>query len=252
MFLSIGFIQPHKGFDRAIRAFGRLGGTTGDGRPLRLDVVGSVRLEDPAYVEHVDTLRGLSDATPGTGLHLGYVSDEEFDRWIVAADVIVLPYRHIWSSGVIERAALYDRPVIVTRVGGLAAQARADTVVVETDDELAEAMRDAAGIEAPPRPGWDLDASVDRERVMAEIRARASRERPPALAASVSHPSASQPLRRLPPLPPPPATSARPGAALLKRLQRRLTGWQIDPLVAQVNRLREAAIETAERLETRS
>jgi hypothetical protein len=85
---------------------------------------------------------------------------------------------------------------------------------------------------------------------MAEVRARASRERSPRLTA-VAREAPSQPLRRLSPLPPPPPTSARPGAALLKRLQRRLTGWQIDPLVAQVNRLREATIETVERLETR-
>ena len=39
-FLSIGFIQPHKGFDRAIRAFAGLGPLSGD---ARLDIVGSVR-----------------------------------------------------------------------------------------------------------------------------------------------------------------------------------------------------------------
>ena len=36
-FLSIGFIQPHKGFDRAVRAFARVAG-------CRLFVVGSVRV----------------------------------------------------------------------------------------------------------------------------------------------------------------------------------------------------------------
>src|SRR3546814_3813969 len=52
----------------------------------------------------------------------GYVSDEEFDRWLVAADCLVLPYREIWSSSVIERAGIYGVPVIATDVGGLAAQ----------------------------------------------------------------------------------------------------------------------------------
>src|SRR5439155_159192 len=74
-------------------------------------------------------------------IHERYVSDEEFDRWIVAADVVVLPYRHIWSSGVMERAALYDRPVIATRVGGLEAQARPGTMIVDDDEELARAMQ---------------------------------------------------------------------------------------------------------------
>ncbi|HZC98754.1 MAG TPA: hypothetical protein VFA46_00695, partial [Actinomycetes bacterium] len=58
---------------------------------------------------------------------------------------------------------------------------------------------------------------------------------------------ASLPLRRLPPLGVAPPTSARPGASLLKRLVRRATAWQVDPLVAQVNALREVTIQALER-----
>ncbi|MHB8671365.1 MAG: glycosyltransferase family 4 protein, partial [Acidimicrobiales bacterium] len=135
MFLSIGFIQPHKGFDRAVRAFSGLGG-----RGCRLDVVGSVRVEEPEYLNHLEELEALAARTPGVRVHAGYVSDEAFDRWIVASDVVVLPYRHIWSSGVMERAGLYERPVVATRVGGLAAQARPGTVVVDDDEQLAAAL----------------------------------------------------------------------------------------------------------------
>lgn len=44
-------------------------------------------------------LRALVAATPGAMLREGYLSDETFDVWLVAADLVVLPYRHIWSSG---------------------------------------------------------------------------------------------------------------------------------------------------------
>lgn len=251
MFLSIGFIQPHKGFDRAIRAFGRLGAEW-----ARLDVVGSLRLDgDQVCLDHLEELRSLAAATPGATVHAGYVSDEKFDRWVVAADALVLPYRHIWSSGVMERAALYDRPVIVTRVGGLVGQARANTIVVDSDEELLDAMRAAAGLEAPPSPAWPLEGPVDRSLIMAEVQERASRER--ALPAGVgsggaraSRGRASLPLRRLPPLAHPSPTSARPGAGMVKRLERRLTAWQVDPIIDQVNRLREASIETADRLQS--
>lgn len=260
MFLAIGFIQPHKGFDRAIRAFARLqagpSSSQAAAATVRLDVVGSVRVDEPAYLQHLEELKLLAQRTPGAAVHTGYVSDEAFDRWLVASNAVVLPYRHIWSSGVIERAALYDRPVIMSKVGGLPAQARPDTVLIDTDDELAEAMAAAAGLETPPHPKWRLDGDgpVDRERVMAEVRARAARDRLAADSAvgggggtRVRH--ASLPLHKVPPLVAPAPTSARLGAGLLKRAQRRLTAWQLDPVITQVNRLRDAAIEAADRLE---
>ena len=41
----------------------------------------------------------------------------------------------------------------------------------------------------------------------------------------------------------PEARSARPGASALKRVVRRLTAWQVDPIIGQVNRLQQATIE---------
>jgi glycosyltransferase involved in cell wall biosynthesis len=138
LLLAIGFLQPNKGFDRAILAFGEL-------RPerARLYVVGSIWREDPTSVSHVAELRRLADGTPGVRLREGYLSDEDFDRWIVAADALVLPYRRGWSSNVMERGLLYDRPVIMTRVGGMAEQGtdRANVALVADDHELRSALR---------------------------------------------------------------------------------------------------------------
>jgi glycosyltransferase involved in cell wall biosynthesis len=140
--LAIGFLQPNKGFDRAIRAFGSVApeGT-------RLYVVGSVWREDAASVEHLAELRRLASETPGAELRDGYVSDEDFDRWIVASDALVLPYRHGWSSNVMERGLLYDRPVVMSRVGGMAEQGadRPGVTLVANDAELAEAVRRTVG-----------------------------------------------------------------------------------------------------------
>ncbi|MCU1452771.1 MAG: hypothetical protein JWN46_917, partial [Acidimicrobiales bacterium] len=168
VFLCIGFVAPHKGFDRAIRAFRGL-----DAHEASLHVVGSVRVDDPLANEHRRELERLAADVPGSHLHLGFVGDETFDRWIVAADTVVLPYRHIWSSSVVERAALYDRPVIATRVGGLADQlaARPDAVLVADDEALRAALRRAAG--AAPEAGgeeaarWVLDGPPTRAAVQA-------------------------------------------------------------------------------------
>lgn len=252
-FLSIGFIQPHKGFDRAVRAFSGLA-TAG----ARLDVVGSVRVEDPSFVRYAAELQELVDRTEGAHLHLGYVSDERFDRWLAACDVVVLPYRTIWSSGVIERAALYRCRVIATDVGGLSHQLadRDDVELVPDDDEaLAAALWRAVGREraAVTRGGWPEPGPRLRERVQQEVVSRALRRRGGRLVGDAPGGgavalAASEPLRRLPPLVLPPPTSSRPGIGLVKRVVRRLSAWQTDPLVAEVNALRQATIAAVERL----
>jgi hypothetical protein len=168
-------------------------------------------------------------ATPGAHLHLGYVSDARFDEWIVASDVVVCPYRLIWSSGVLERARLYERPVIATRVGGLADQAGPGTVIVENDRELAAAMWRAAGAptEGHAGPGvWaDEPGELDRDSVMDIVRRRAAARRGAGIRSDAPLPDArdadrSAPVRRVPPLALPPAVSARPGATFAKRLVR--------------------------------
>lgn len=263
VFLSIGFIQPHKGFDRAIRAFAAARPSDGG---ARLDVVGSVRVNEPAYVTYLDEVRRLAEATPGAHLHTGYISDEEFDTWIVAADVVVLPYRHIWSSGVFERAAMYQRPVIATQVGGLTDQARADTVLVADDAALMQAMQrvltERAVSPGPPRrPAvpWPAPSKATRSSVMRAVQARAAMERGgPVPASGVTGEmtdarnggdalAGSAPLRRLRPLHLPAPVSTRLGGTPAKRLVQRLTRWELDPIVEQLNQLQRAMAEAVER-----
>jgi hypothetical protein len=99
----------------------------------------------------------------------------------------------------------------------------------------------------------------DRERVQAEVRARGAaarrgvrrRDQGPATARSVAAAvEASAPVRRLTPLVPPPAVSARPGASALKRVVRRLTAWQLDPVVAHVNALQRAVVAMTDAIAT--
>ena len=168
VFLAIGFIQPHKQFDLAVRAFDGLGG-----QGCSLHVVGSVRVDEPQHLAYLAELQALVEATPAAHLHNQYVSDEQFDRWLVASDVVVLPYRNIWSSGVLERALLYDRQVIATAVGGLSHQAAARPGVTLVDDAgLAAAMWRARGqagrartrSRRPGRPAPSGSASGSRSR----------------------------------------------------------------------------------------
>ena len=230
MFLSIGFIQPHKGFDRAVRAFAGLGELG-----CRLDVVGSVRVEEQAYLDHHEELARLTAATPGATLHTRWLSDEEFDRWLVAADVVVLPYRFIWSSSVLERAALYGRPTIVTAVGGLESQGHGRAVVVEDDAALARAMWEATG--RRPAEGWDLPPDAPRSAVMDAIRARAAAHR------GATPVTAADRRRDLPGLVRPEPRASQGAARAVKRAVGRLTWWEMAPVYDQLDRLRRAVLD---------
>jgi glycosyltransferase involved in cell wall biosynthesis len=153
-FVSAGFLQPSKGFDRAVEAFARAfsfgglsldgpraaDGLTEPGVRARLYLVGSVREDSAENRRYVEALRRRCLGVRGAQLVERSLTDEEFDLWIAAADRIVLPYRRSWSSGVLARAHAVGTPAIVTATGGLAEQAERDDVVVDGDDELAGAM----------------------------------------------------------------------------------------------------------------
>src|SRR5206468_4239631 len=110
VFVCPGFLQPSKGFDRAVAAFAdAVGSGAPASPPPRLYVVGSVRVSDPETEAYVERLAAACASVPGTTLVRGFVDDAEFDRWICAADVVVLPYRRSFSSGVLARAHALGR-----------------------------------------------------------------------------------------------------------------------------------------------
>lgn len=246
--VAIGFVQPHKGFDRAVRAFAGL-----DVPGARLDVVGSVRVQEPAYVRYAEELAAMADQVPGAHVHLGYVSDELFDRWIVASDAVVLPYREIWSSSVMERALLLDRRVIATRVGALAEQSADAPGVTLVDDDAGLRAAVAAELGTPEdvvaADPWPSGA--DRDVVQREVLDRAARRR-----GFVEHSTtgsgrapaaATAPLRRVGTLRLPEAGGGRGPRTFARRVVRKLTGWLLQPVVDQVNATQRATVEAIER-----
>lgn len=238
VFLSIGFVQRHKGFDRGVRALDRLDDP--DGR-ARIYVVGDIRIDHPDLLDYREELDSLCRRVDGAEFRPGYVSDEEFDRWLVAADCLVLPYREIWSSSVIERAGIYDVPVIATDVGGLAAQAPAGSRVVADDDALAAAMAEVAGLTLGAETARDA-ADVPREQAAIQrlIRERADEGgRAPLQADRLHHtPRAS-------------TESARPGIPQVKRLIARVTAWQVEPVAGHLDEVIDRLRADLRRLDER-
>lgn len=132
LFVCIGFLNPWKGFDRAIRAF------TAAGAPGRLTIVGFLRDPVPENVAFADQLRALVEEADRVSLVDGFLEDEAFDLWMVAADRLVLPYVRAWSSGVLARASVLGTPAFVSDVGGLPEQAGPDDELFSSDEELRE------------------------------------------------------------------------------------------------------------------
>ena len=143
--LCPGFLHPSKGFDRALNAF-----PVEDG--ARLYIVGSVRPPGDENRRYVEALAAQCRSVAGATLIERFLSDEEFDLWLSAADWVVLPYRRSWSSGVLAKAHAVGAPAIVTAVGGLAEQAKGRDVVVQNDQELAAALRRAVASSRPDEP----------------------------------------------------------------------------------------------------
>ncbi len=146
MLVCLGFLQPSKGFDRAVDAFASVFASrdastpNGSGAGASLYLVGSVREDTAENRSYAQALRTRSSEVAGVHLIERFVPEEEFDLWVAAADRVVLPYRRSWSSGVLARAHELGVPAIVCDVGGLAEQASPADVMVEGDEGLVEAF----------------------------------------------------------------------------------------------------------------
>jgi glycosyltransferase involved in cell wall biosynthesis len=139
IFLCVGFIQRHKGFDRAMCSF--LEAALPD---ARLYIVGSMRIANDENQRYLAELYELARDHANIKIVESFVSNEEFDTWITAADCVIFPYSEIWSSGVLARTRLLDRRAIVAGVGGLTDQAGKNDIVFSTDEELTKSIRTAA------------------------------------------------------------------------------------------------------------
>ena len=277
-FVAIGFLQHHKGFDRAVAAMQAVRAPG-----AHLHIVGSARVDHPDIEGYVDELTTMCARTPSATLHRRFVSDVVFDLWLQAADAVVLPYREIWSSGVVERARLFATPVIASDLPQLRDQAPVDAVFFSDTDQLATVLDRVArstehrcektegGAAGHPSGGssvhlesgvdddldlrsWAVDADrLDRDAVQAQVRSRARAAEISAvgdvITAAGNGRRAVDPLLALGHLHRPQATSARPGVAPVKRLIERLIGWQIDPLASRIEQLQRATFEAVAMLD---
>jgi D-inositol-3-phosphate glycosyltransferase len=140
--LFFGRIKPYKGLEFLIDAFHQIQARSGNhrliiaGNPVQCEEYWTTILQ--AIREDVQTGRML--------LRPDFIPDDETELYFKAADVLVLPYRGVYQSGVLFLAHSFGLPVIAADVGSL----KEDIVEGKT------------GIVFKPGDPVDLTAAIER------------------------------------------------------------------------------------------
>lgn len=114
--LFFGRIVPYKGLEYLATAFQDV--LPNDGY-YRLIIAGRPEKDCVQYFDAIRERLDLGGANKKVTLRIEYVPDAETEVFFKAADVLVLPYRNIYQSGVLFIAYNYGLPVIASDVGGL-------------------------------------------------------------------------------------------------------------------------------------
>ena len=110
--LFFGLVRAYKGLDLLLDAFGKVK----DQLPnLQLIVAGEFYEEEDKYRAQI-TNNGLTDRVI---IRNEFIADADLRKYFGAADLIVQPYKSATQSGVTQVAFHFEKPMLVTNVGGL-------------------------------------------------------------------------------------------------------------------------------------
>lgn len=136
--LFFGFIRDYKGLDLLLNAFS-------DERlrefPVKLLVAGEYYSSSEPYLELIrkNNLANLVE------LRTDFIADEEVNLYFSAADMVVQPYKSATQSGVTQIGYHFNKPMLVTNVGGLAEiipDGKIGYVVEPESQKIADALVD--------------------------------------------------------------------------------------------------------------
>jgi len=110
--LFFGFIRDYKGLDLLIQslAYDKIRNL-----PLRLVVAGEFYTDQTPYFKLAHSL-GVSDRIIW---RTEFIPNDEVKYYFCAADLVVQPYKSATQSGVTQVAYHFEKPMVVTHVGGL-------------------------------------------------------------------------------------------------------------------------------------
>jgi glycosyltransferase involved in cell wall biosynthesis len=164
--LFFGYIRPYKGLDLLLDAFEAVAGAV---PRARLVIAGRPHTDRDAELIHARVL--THPASSRIIFHDRYIPHREVADYFTATDLVVLPYRHIYHSGLVHLAFSFGKATVATRVGdfpemidvgqtGLlvppdSASALADTLVTALSDPSAlESMGARAAVVSAEEYAW--------------------------------------------------------------------------------------------------
>jgi D-inositol-3-phosphate glycosyltransferase len=146
-FLFFGFIRDYKGLDILLDAMAHQAVISCN---AKLIVAGEFYTDSAPYLQQIEQL-SLSRMVI---LATDFIPDDKVALYFSACDLVVQPYKSATQSGVTQIAYHFEKPMIVTDVGGLSEivpHGRAGYVVSPDGESIANAIRrfyDSGGEEA--------------------------------------------------------------------------------------------------------
>ena len=110
--LFFGIIRRYKGLDILLEAFSD---ERFRAKKIKLIVAGEFYEDETPYLDLIERYNLSSSVI----LNTRFIPDNEVVNYFCASDIVVQPYRNATQSGVTQIAYHFDKPMLVTDVGGL-------------------------------------------------------------------------------------------------------------------------------------
>ena len=110
--LFFGIIRKYKGLDILLEAFAD---KRFRDKKIKLIIAGEFYEDNTPYLQLIDR----NNLSSSVHLDTKFIPDSEVVNYFCAADIVVQPYRNATQSGVTQIAYHFDKPMLVTDVGGL-------------------------------------------------------------------------------------------------------------------------------------
>ncbi len=110
--LFFGYVRKYKGLDILIEAFAEMEEKYPD---YRLLIAGEFYDNPQPYLQLIDKL-GITKKVKVVNK---FIPNEQVAAYFTLSEVVVLPYRSATQSGILNIACGYEKPVVITNVGGL-------------------------------------------------------------------------------------------------------------------------------------